>query len=80
MMDFTARNAVAVTPHDTNASITGSPRALYIGGTGNLACRLSGGSADVTFTGISAGTTLYIEPSHVRSTSTTATAILALYD
>lgn len=76
----TFRNASAVTPHDTNPSITGSPTGLYVGGAGNIVLRLSGGSADVTFTAVPVGTVLHVEPTAIRSTSTTATALLALYE
>lgn len=80
MADKTFRRAVAVTPHDTNASITGSPTGLYVGGAGNIVMQLSGSSTDVTFTGVPAGTVLHIEPAVIKSTSTTATAMLALYE
>lgn len=76
-MDFTARNATAVTPHDTNAQAP-IPRALYVGGAGNIALRARGSSADVTFVGVPAGTTLYVEAQYIRSTNTTATSIVAL--
>jgi hypothetical protein len=74
---FSARNAVAVTTHDTNP-LTSIPTALWVGGAGNIAMRLMDDSADVIFTGVPAGTTLYVRPRYIRATSTTATAILAL--
>ena len=73
-----ARKAAAVTPHDTNA-LADVPKALYVGAAGNVACRLIDDSADVTFVGVPAGAILPIRVSHVRSTSTTATSIVALY-
>lgn len=73
-----ARNAAAVTPHDTNA-LASVAKGLYVGGAGNIACRLVDDSADVTFTAVPVGTVLPIRVSHVRSTSTTATAIIALF-
>ena len=73
-----ARKAAAVTPHDSNA-LTDTPKALYVGGAGNLVCRLVDDSADVTFVGVVAGSILPVRVSHVRSTSTTATSIVALY-
>lgn len=79
MSDQIFRRAVAVTPHDTNASIVGSPTALYVGGAGNIAMRLKGDGADATWVGVPAGTVLHVKPSHIRSTNTTATSILALY-
>ncbi len=70
-----ARNAVAITPHDTNAM---SARAIYVGGAGNITLRARGSSADVVMTAVPVGTILPIEVTHVRSTGTTATALVAL--
>lgn len=68
--------AVAVTPSD---SVSFSKcRALYVGGAGNAVLVMSDGTA-VTFTGIPAGTTLHVACTRVNATSTTATAIVALY-
>lgn len=80
MRDQPFRNAAAITPHDTNPSITGSPVGVYVGGAGAITCTLSGGTADVVFSGIPAGTTLNIEPTAVKATGTTATLMLALYE
>lgn len=74
-----ARDAAAVTTHNTNPLPGGVCKALYIGGAGNVACRLVDSESDVTFTGIAAGTILPVRATHVRTTSTTATAIVALY-
>lgn len=71
-----ASSAFAITPAP-DTLITAQPRALWIGGAGNLVCRLIGDSADVTFTGVAAGTLLPIRVSHVRNTST-ATLIVGL--
>lgn len=80
-MDFRSfRSAKAITPHDTNASISGIPAAIYVGGAGAIACRLRSDSEDVTFAAVPVGTILRVIPTHVRSTSTTATNLLALYD
>jgi hypothetical protein len=73
-----ARNASAVTPHDTTA-LSNVSKALYVGGYGNIVCRLVDDSADVTFTGVPAGSILPVRVTHVRSTNTTATNILNLY-
>jgi hypothetical protein len=80
MDDVRFRGARAITPHDTNASIVGSPTAIYVGVAGNIALRLVGDSADVTFVGAAAGSILPLEASHIRSTSTTATNLVALYE
>lgn len=72
-----ATKAVAVTPSDTDELATVS-RALYVGGAGNLSLILAGDSSAVTFTGVPAGTILPFRVKQVKSTSTTATAIVAL--
>lgn len=72
-----AQNAVAVTPHDTNA--IASCVALYVGGAGNITLRTNDDDSDVLFTGVTAGSILPIRARYVRATGTTATAIVALY-
>jgi hypothetical protein len=74
------RNAVAITPHDTNPSIIGSPVGVYVGGAGAITCTLSGGSADVVFAAVPVGAVLDVELSAVKATGTTATNLLALYE
>lgn len=73
----TARNAIAVTPHDTNG--IARCRALYVGGAGNVTVRTNDDNADVLFTAVPAGSILPVSVKYVRSTGTTATAIVALY-
>ena len=81
MQEKSWRRAAAITPHDTNPSITGHPTAIYVGGAGNIVMRLIGASTtSVTFTGVPAGTVLNVEPSAILATSTTATNMLALYE
>jgi hypothetical protein len=75
--DLVYRGGIAVTPHDTNA--IPATKGLYVGGAGNIACRFRDGSADVTLTGVPVGTVLRVAVTNVRSTSTTATNIVALY-
>jgi hypothetical protein len=71
-----ATEAVAITP--ANGTRIAATRAVYVGGGGDLAVVMIGGNA-VTFTGVPAGSILPICVNEVRSTNTTATAILALY-
>ena len=73
----TARNAVAVTPHDTNA-VSPVPAALYVGTGGDITLRARGSSADAVFVGVPAGTTLLVQAQYVRATGTTADDIVAL--
>ncbi len=72
-----ARNARAVTPHDTNVITGGVCRSLYIGGAGAVAVRTADGDS-VTFAAVPVGTVLPIQCDIVKSTGTTATNIVAL--
>lgn len=73
-----ARKAIAITPHDTNelANVT---KAIWVGGAGNIVVILEDDSAAVTLVGVAAGTLLPLRAKIVKSTSTTATSLVALY-
>ncbi len=74
--DIPAAFALAITPADSDlAKVT---RQIYVGGTGNLAVTMLGGGI-VIFPTIPAGTILRIRASQIRSTSTTATNIVAMW-
>ncbi len=66
-----------VTPSDTHPIKGGPARALYVGGTGDVAALNENGVA-VTFAGVPAGAVLPIATSRVNATNTTATNIVAL--
>ncbi len=71
-----ARRWAAVTPHDST-NFTELPKAIYIGGAGNL---VAVGDDDATAPfAVTAGQTLPIRPKRINSTNTTATGIIALY-
>ena len=71
-----ARDAVAVTP---GSSALATPcKALYIGGAGNVNVITEAGTTTL-FSGATAGSVLPVRCTHVLSTSTTATSIVALY-
>lgn len=72
-----ADQAVAVTPSDSVNFTQGKCMGLFVGGAGNVVAIIGG--AAVTFTAVPAGTSLYICATRVNATSTTATAIVALY-
>lgn len=72
-----ARNAFAVTPHDTN-ELTAHTRGIYVGVTGNVKVTTSGGDA-VTFVGLAAGVIHPIRAKIIWSTGTTATSIVGVY-
>jgi len=77
-LDASARKLAAVTPHDTTelAQVT---KALYVGGAGNVSVIATDDSVAVTFVGVPAGSILPVRAKIVRSTSTTATSIVAMY-
>lgn len=75
-MDAPAFDAFAVTASDS-AVFDPVPRALYIGGAGDVAARMASGRS-VTFTDVPAGTILPVRADQVLSTGTNATAIVAL--
>ena len=76
-LDSPARNAFAITPHDTN-ELSFVTRGIYIGGAGNLKVTTAGGDT-VTFTGVLAGTIIPIQAKLVFSTLTTATSLVGLH-
>lgn len=71
-----AVEAASVTPSDT-ASLDAAAW-IYVGGGGNIAVKTLGGS-EVTFVGVIAGTTLPVMVEQVKSTSTTATNLIACW-
>jgi hypothetical protein len=73
-----ARYAAAVTPNDST-DLTWTTRGLYVGGSGNVVVHMAAEGTQITFVGVQAGTILPIAVSRVRSTSTTATNIVALW-
>lgn len=76
-LDSPATRAAAVTPSD-GVDLTSAARALWVGGAGNVSLITTGGDT-VTISGVAAGTLLPIRAARVRSTSTTATLIVALW-
>lgn len=72
-----ARRCSGVEPSDTLEQPTVS-KAVYVGIGGDLVVRCVDDDADVTFADVQAGTLLPIRVSHVRSTGTTAQAIVVL--
>ena len=75
------RYAEEVTPTDTANIDTPPAKALYIGGSGDIALTLSGmeETESVVFSGLNAGEILEVRAKKVWSTDTTATDIVALY-
>jgi hypothetical protein len=71
-------HAAAVTPHDTTA-LTQTTRALWVGGAGDVAVKLTDDSTAVTLAGVAAGTLIPVRAALVMSTNTTASSIVALW-
>lgn len=71
-----ANGAFAITPHDSN-ELTFVTRGVYVGGAGDAVCVMADGT-EVTFTGLLAGQVYPIQVKQVKSTSTTATALIGL--
>lgn len=78
---------VAVTPSDSVDLPNGTSVALFVTGTGNINVDIestsltTGATTNITvlISGVPANSRLHIRASRVRSTSTTATGIFALY-
>lgn len=76
-LDSVATRAAAITPSDS-VSLTVFPRAIYIGGAGNVSVLTLGGDT-VTFSGLAAGSILPVRVQRVNATSTTATNLVAIW-
>lgn len=72
-----ARIATAVTASDST-TFASNTIGLYVGGAGNVTLTING--SDILFTAVPVGTILPVSFSKVKSTGTTATAMVALYE
>ena len=72
-----AKGGFVVSPNDTTV-FTEMPRALYVGGAGTLTVVMHDGTT-LRFEGVTAGSFLPIRVRQVKSTGTSATAVLGLY-
>jgi len=74
------RRAVAVDIASTDHTFTTPCRALYVGGAGDVICKLTDAAATaVTFKNVPTGTVLPVEMKLVVKTNTTATLMLGLF-
>lgn len=71
-----SEQAYAVQPSDL-APLPTVPKYLYVGSGGSVTLRAMDSEADVVFESVPAGGYLFVRASHVRSTGTTAGAIVA---
>lgn len=72
-----ARNAFAITPHNTN-ELAFVARGIYVGGAGDIAVTTANGH-EVTLVAVPAGSVLPIVVRIVKATGTTATNLVGLY-
>lgn len=68
--------ATAITPGD--GELAELPRALWVGGAGNLSLKFAGSNTVVVISAVPAGTYVQLRPTHIMA-ATTATNIVALY-
>lgn len=66
-----------VTPNDST-DLAAIPKALYIGGAGDIVLIAKDSDSSVTFVGVPAGTQLQVRAKRILATGTTATNIVAL--
>ena len=64
-----------VAPAD-GADLPVRPRGIYVGGTGDIVATMGG--IDLTFKAVPVGTWLWISPTRIKATGTTATLMLGL--
>ena len=76
-LESPAERAFAITPNDS-ADLSVFPRAIYVGGAGNVKVTTLGGDT-VTLNGAVAGSILPVRVVRVFSTGTTATNLIGLY-
>lgn len=69
----------AVTPSDSTNFADGLCRALYIGGSGNIAILAEDDTSAVTLSNVGAGQIIPVRAKRVNFTNTTATLIVAIY-
>lgn len=66
---------IVVAPSDAT-DLPIRPRAIYVGGTGDIVVTMGG--TDLTFKAVPVGAWLWISPTRIKNTGTTATLMLAL--
>ncbi|HWJ70935.1 MAG TPA: hypothetical protein VNS79_12920 [Sphingobium sp.] len=72
-----ARQAFAITPHAT-AEIDPLPKAIYVGGGGDITLRAADSNSDAVFRNVAAGQILDVRVRYIRAAGTTATGIVGL--
>jgi hypothetical protein len=73
-----ARRVAAIAPND-GADLSELPKAIYVGGAGDLALIAAGDTVSCIFKNLPAASIVPVRARRVMSTGTTATALLLLY-
>lgn len=73
-----SRAPFPITPSDA-VPMTPVPKAIYVGGGGNITLRGVDSAVDVVLVGVPVGSILPIRPSYIRAAGTTATNLVGLY-
>lgn len=74
-----APSSVALDVSSGDQALAQTCRGIYVGGDGNLVCRLDGDTSDRTFTGLLAGQVYPFAVSIIRQTGTTITNSVVLF-
>lgn len=72
-----ARHAFAITPHAT-LEIDPLPKAIYVGGGGDITLRAADSNTDTIFRNVAPGQILDVRVRYIRAAGTTATGIVGL--
>ena len=72
-----ARRSFAITPHAT-MEITPLPKAIYVGGGGDITLRAADSNSDTVFRNLAPGQILDVRVRYIRAAGTTATSIVGL--
>lgn len=72
-----AIRTLSISPHDVT-ELQEIPKAVYVGGSGDVVLRAIGDDSDVTFKAVPTGTIIPLRVQYIRNTGTTATFIVGL--
>lgn len=73
-----AERSSAITPHDSN-ELAEIPKAIYVGGAGDITMKGMGDSTTTLWAAVPAGTFIPFRPILIAATGTTATNLVAMY-
>lgn len=79
MDTYNYQRSVAINVSAADQNVVGPSRGIYVGGGGNLVCRMRNDQSDTTFTGLLVGWFYPFEVAVIRKTGTTITNSVVLY-